>query len=316
MIFYNTKKWSSPILLQLLIRKPNSHNSRTLMLALLLILVYNTLLTFLEIHLEILEVNIQPTFFSLIGIILSLTLVFRLNSAYDKWWEGRKIWGAMVNDCRTLASTMSALIPQDHEAERKYWAAQISNFPYAVKNHLRGIRETAEYTEAEEGYKNRLQSANHIPHTMVTLMYKRLEALFKAGLLCEADKRNVKEQLQRFMDELGGCERIKNTPIPFSHASFIKTFIFIYSLTLPLSLIPIFGYSTILASGFICYALTGLEIISEEIENPFGADVNDLPLMRISNTIKTNVYEALDVIPEGELPEDAINFARGMVIIQ
>ena len=101
------------------------------------------------------------------------------------------------------------------------------------------------------------------------------------------------QELQSFMDICGACERIKNTPIPYSYSAFIKKFIFLYIITLPLGFALTLGYFTIPATLFISYVLTSLELIAEEIEDPFGNDDNDLPMEKIANTIQKNIQDIL-----------------------
>lgn len=99
--------------------------------------------------------------------------------------------------------------------------------------------------------------------------------------------------MNQFTDICGGCERIKNTPIPFSYSAFIKKFIFIYVLTIPIGWVFSLGYYLVLIVPFILYVLASLELIAEEIEDPFGLDANDLPVDTICNNIEKHVEEIL-----------------------
>ncbi|HRF79967.1 MAG TPA: bestrophin family ion channel, partial [Flavobacteriales bacterium] len=101
-------------------------------------------------------------------------------------------------------------------------------------------------------------------------------------------------ELVQFLDICGACERIKNTPIPYSYSSFIKKFIVIYVLTLPFGFVFSLGYIAIPVVMFIFYVLASLELIAEEIEDPFGTDTNDLPMDKIGQKIKENVEEILN----------------------
>ena len=101
----------------------------------------------------------------------------------------------------------------------------------------------------------------------------------------------MKHQVKELTDIVGKCERIKKTPIPYSYSIFLKKFIFIYTLTLPLGLATTFFFWSVPISMFVLYILASLELLAEEIENPFGEDTNDLPVDEICNTIKANVHE-------------------------
>jgi putative membrane protein len=103
----------------------------------------------------------------------------------------------------------------------------------------------------------------------------------------------LNQNLDRLVDSLGACERIKNTPIPFSYSLFIKKFIFIYVITMPLAFVELFGYYSAFISTFVFYALVSMEVLAEEIEDPFGKDENDLPTDTLSETIQRNTNELL-----------------------
>lgn len=294
MIVYDTKKWWGT-LSKLFLGLNSSYNSRALFRNMLIVAVYVSSVTVLNLEVFKKEFIKDAIFFSLLGLILSLILVFRLNTAYNKWWEGRIKWGALVNDSRTLASYLHTLLPKNDKETRTYYAAQISNFAIALRGHLRDDIKYEEFEHQDDEYINRLRKAPHVPHKIATLLMEWMQASFKRDYISGFDKINIKTQIQGFIDILGACERIKNTPIPFSHSSFIKAFITIYVLTLPFGIIQTFEYYTIPAALLISYALIAVEIISEEIEDPFGNEANDLPLTHLSNIIKKNVYDTLEV---------------------
>ncbi|HAS38828.1 MAG TPA: hypothetical protein DCS93_00045 [Microscillaceae bacterium] len=303
MIVYDTKRWWST-LYKLLIGVNLSHNSRMLFRGILLVTLYTLLVVFAKQHYFPKDKIIEtPLIFTILGLILGLILVFRLNTAYNKWWEGRMKWGALVNDSRTLASYLHTLLPTDDKETRSYYAAQISNFAIALRGHLRDDIKYDEFEHNDPNYIQSLKEAPHVPHKIATLLMEWMQTSFKRNYISGFDKINIKVQIQNFIDILGACERIKNTPIPFSHSSFIKAFITVYVITLPFGIIDSFHeiYFAITATVLISYALIGVEIISEEIEDPFGNEANDLPLTHLSNIIKKNVYDALEVTYEKEI---------------
>ena len=124
-------------------------------------------------------------------------------------------------------------------------------------------------------------------------MYKKLDQMKREGLLSEETYITIDVNLKSFSDITGSCERIKNTPIPYSYSMFFKKFIFIYVTTLPLAFVYSFGYYSSLVSIFVFYVLVSMEILAEEIEDPFGKDDNDLPTDALSQKIKENVQEIL-----------------------
>ena len=228
--------------------------------------------------------------YSLIGFVLSLLLVFRTNTAYDRWWEGRKKWGELVNNSRNLAIKISALT--DDPEIRTYFKRMISNYVFAMKEHLReGVKlEELDLTEEE---KKELSQFDHKPNYIAQKMYAKLHAMKQSGKLTEENYIVIDVNLKTFSDIIGACERIKNTPIPYSYSMFLKKFIFIYVTTLPLAFVNTFGYYSSLVSIFVFYVLVSMEILAEEIEDPFGKDDNDLPTDDLCHKIKSNVSEVL-----------------------
>jgi ion channel-forming bestrophin family protein len=230
------------------------------------------------------------TVYSLIGFVISLLLVFRTNTAYDRWWEGRKKWGCLVNDTRNFAIKLASML-QD-ENDREYFRRMIPNFVFASKEHLReGV--LFEEMELHSEERDFLMHKNHVPVAINLLMYKRLQQLKNDHKITQEEYLALDHNINAFLDSLGGCERIKNTPIPFSYSLFLKKFIFIYVTTLPLAFVSIFGYFSALIATFVFYVLVSMEVLAEEIEDPFGRDDNDLPTDTLCEKIRNNVYEVL-----------------------
>jgi len=294
MIIYNTKKWGNSIWM-IFLSLHWGENYKTLLRFLAFVFIYAGSITYFNINYFHLQFTVDPFFFSLLGLILSLFLVFRLNSSYNKWWEGRQLWGSLVNSSRTLAAYLSGVLPKDDQVNRQFFAAQIGNFAFALNGHLRNKIYMNDFDLNDKEQENTLKEMDHLPTGIAHLMFASIEKLYQNKLISDGDKINIKSELSVFLGVVGSCERIKKTPIPFSHSSFFKSFILIYILALPFGLVNTFEFFTLPASLLISYALFGVEIISEEIEEPFGYDANDLPLTNISQTLRKNVYEVLNV---------------------
>ena len=292
MIIYNTKLWRDSIW-KIWLSMHWGNNYKLLLRAMIFILIYAGAITYFNINHFNIKFRIDPFFFSLLGLILSLFMVFRLNSAYDRWWEGRNLWGNLVNNSRTLAAYMAAIIKEEDLEERKYFAMQISNFSYALKGHLRNDIQYDNFEFNHESDLEVLKGFRNIPYGISSQIFSRVEGLYRKKLITDVDKLNIKSEVAALIDVLGACERIKNTPIPFSHSSFFKSFLLIYIFSLPFGFVNSFLYFTIPASLLITYALLGVEIISEEIEEPFGKDPNDLPITYLSGVIRKDVYHIL-----------------------
>jgi putative membrane protein len=240
--------------------------------------------------------EIQPRLhsgiFSLLGIVLSILLVFRTNTAYDRWWEGRRQWGALINHTRSMAMMLEAALPVSDVDSRKYFARHIGNFSISLKEHLRkGVKE--EELDLTEDETKHFQVADHKPNFFASLIYNRIHLIYKAGALTDADLMNLRPHHDALLEVLGCCERIKKTPIPFSYAVYIKVFVSVYGVMLPFGLYMDFGFYTVPLTMFIFFAMLGLELMAQEIEDPFGLDCNDLPTGDMSQTIRKNVAEIL-----------------------
>lgn len=228
------------------------------------------------------------TIYSIIGFVISLLLVFRTNTAYDRWWEGRKKWGEMVNDARNLAAKLSVLDLKENE--RDFFNRMISNYVFAMRDHLRdGV--VMEELLLNEQEKATLVEKGHVPSQLVKMIYAKVNILVKEGRLSQEAYITVEHTLNNFLNNIGACERIKNTPIPYSYSIFIKKFIFLYTASLPLALLEFFEYYTAIIATLVFYILVSMEILAEEIEDPFGKDENDLPTSELSLKIQQNVQE-------------------------
>jgi len=288
MVIYNNKEWFNAI--------TNFYRSYVMQRLVRFTLWAGVLTAGLcVVFLEVLRVNVRfhSGTFSLLGIVLSILLVFRTNTAYDRWWEGRRQWGGLVNTSRNIALSVHGLLPRTDLVNRGFYAKHVANFAICLKEHLRGgvkLDELVDLTETERGvYAGR----QHLPNFLIGLLYERTQELYRAEAMSGYDLIALKTHIGALADILGACERIKKTPIPFSYSIYIKTLVLAYALLLPFGLIEEFGYFTIPVVMLLFFAFLGLEMLAEEIEDPFGLDCNDLPTGNIAQTIKNNVYEVV-----------------------
>jgi ion channel-forming bestrophin family protein len=239
-----------------------------------------------------LEINFVTTtaVHSILGIVLGFFLVFRTNAAYDRWWEGRKVWGALINNSRNLSLKLSAILLANTE-EKQSILNLIRIYPLVLKEHLReGV--DAETTEKFKKEYN-LPDLEHIPNAVAQKIFFQINDWKKKGLIDPEQYRVLDDQASALTDITGVCERIKNTPTPYSYVMFMKKFIFVFMITLPFAFIELFGYWTIGVVVLLLYVLLSIELLAEEIEDPFGRDTNDLPTDHLSNVIGKNVDEIL-----------------------
>ena len=283
---YNPKDWFSLIF--------NFHKSdtfRLLMPAMGGLTVLSSILCYVDVELDLVTFRSTTVMHSLLGFVISLLLVFRTNTAYDRWWEGRKLWGDLVNNSRNLMLKINAFLPDDQKKLKNNVRILISNYAFALKNHLRGGFKEDELEEHPNLHIIDLKYINHTPNKIALQLYIEADELVKQKIISEEKLLVLNEELRSFTNIAGACERIKNTPIPYSYSSFIKRIIFLYIITLPLGLVHDLKWATIPTVLFVFYAFGSLELLAEEIEDPFGTERNDLPTDELANTIKKNLKE-------------------------
>jgi ion channel-forming bestrophin family protein len=288
MVDYNPKTWW-----KLIFMFHKSDTFRMLIPAMVGIAVYTGLVAFIENDVLHLQFKNTTVVHSLVGFVLSMLLVFRTNTAYDRWWEGRKLWGSFTNNSRNLALKLNAIL--DNDADKDTFRILITNYIVASKEHLRG-RVKIEYLEECEALSHQdLKVVKHIPNRVMKAIYLKINELNKKGIINNEQLLYLNPELLSFTDNIGACERIKNTPIPYAYSLFLKKVIFLYILTMPIGFVRDFGYWSIPIVSLVFYAFAGIEIIAEEIENPFGNDANDLPTDQISENIRGNLIEIFGV---------------------
>jgi putative membrane protein len=222
-------------------------------------------------------------------IILSLLMNFRNRTAYDRWWEGRRLWGQLVNDSRNLANKLKAYLPAEELAKSNILAF-IGGFPFALKRHLRGesfaVKDIA-------GLEHDMAQPKHVPIYLSQQIIAQIAAWRRAGLLDEIMFRNLDSHQNALLDVCGACERILNTPIPFSYKAMLRTGLFLHLLIAPWYTISSMGLKGIPVLLLACFFLLGVELIDSHIEDPFGHDEDDLDLERYAETIRENVRTIL-----------------------
>jgi len=294
MINYNPKDWFTFIF-----RFHKADTFRTLLPLIVGICIYSGVIAFLEIEYFKLSddshVRNIPLMHNLLGFAISMLLVFRTNTAYDRWWEGRKLWGSLVNNSRNLAMKLSVMLMENDEENRSFFRKSIPAYAFALRDHLRSEQTRTElFDEAKHTHiLKQIDTEKHIPNQVARLMFTHIHKLYRDGKISGEELIVLNTELQSFTDICGGCERIKNTPIPFSYSVFIKKFIFFYIMTLPFGHVFSLGYYVIPVVAFVFYVMASLELIAEEIEDPFGGDSNDVPTGKIAETIQKTVAELI-----------------------
>ena len=287
MVSYNTKDWFTFIF-----RFHKADTFRTLMPIMLAIGIYSGVIGYLEVEYWKLADNSYvkniTIMHGMLGFVISLLLVFRTNTAYDRWWEGRKMWGALVNNSRNFAIKLSAILHE--EKDRKYFRKMIPGYASILHKHLNDDDTSKQLFEDVD---LEIDHHKHKPNQVAKMLFQKINDLYDSKKITGDQLIILNEEVKSFTDICGACERIKNTPIPYSYSAFLKKFIFFYVMTLPFGYSFSLGYYVVPVVVFIFYVLASLELIAEEIEDPFGSDENDLPTHKIAENIKKHVEELI-----------------------
>src|SRR5262245_24676282 len=168
--------------------------------------------------------NIKPQLHVMLGMVLGIFLGFRTSTAYDRWWEGRKLWGQLVNDCRNLAIKV-VLLPKVNRSEKEEIGRLLVVFSRSLKDHLRATPKPQD--------RETMAGPAHIPLDTARSIRARLVAWREQGLIDGYDDILLDVHSRALMDICGGCERIRKTPLAQSYLHFIRQCIGLYLITLP-----------------------------------------------------------------------------------
>lgn len=283
---------------------------------LLLVTFVAALVTYLHESYDLLSSNLTTTPFSLIGLALGIFLGFRNNTSYDRFWEGRKLWGRVVNTSRTLTRQILTLVGT-HDgkahpaptAEQRALVFRIIAYVHALRLHLRDQDRLEEVSPfLPKGVGGELRDVLNRPIAILQGLGIELRGDYDRGAVHSQHLVLLEESLRELTDVQGGCERIKSTPIPFSYNILLHRIVGVYCFTLPFGLVDVIGVLTPAVVLLVSYAFFGLDAVGDQIEDPFGEDANDLPLHSITTMIEVNLKQALGDtdVPELDRPIDGM----------
>lgn len=239
------------------------------------------------------DFQINPAIFTLFGIALALFLGFRNTVSYDRFWEGRKLWGALLNDTRSLARQAHTLVEgTDYNAERSYFVSLMTALVHALKHQLR-------HTDTSDDFNRLLLPTDS--DKFKNVVYKPIMILKELGIWVNTAKKDERidsisqasfdVNLNKISDIIGGCERIASTPIPYTYSILLHRTVYIYCFLLPLGFVESMVWITPFVIVFIAYTFVALEAIADELEDPFGTQPNDLALEAMANVIEKTLAE-------------------------
>lgn len=244
----------------------------------------------------------QPILSTVIpSIVLGLLLVFRTNTAYDRFWEGRKSWGAIVNTTRNLARQIWISVDEKELKDKDHKIAALNllvAFGVATKLHLRGEPVNSDLEALIPASKyTKLKMMNNPPLDISIWIGDYLQEQYQRHCINNYQCANMQELLNILVDNLGTCERILKTPMPLAYAIHLKQLLLLYCFLLPFQIVDDLHWWTGLISALVSFTLLGIEAIGLEIENPFGYDANDLPLDTICKVMKRNIDDLISITP-------------------
>lgn len=239
------------------------------------------------------KIPLNPAPLTLFGFVLALFLGFRNNVSYDRFWEGRKLWGALLNHCRSLTrQTLTLTDSEIEQATKLEFIGLLRCFAYALKHQLRN-------TDPTDDLKTRLtpkqftivSPAQYKPIILTKLMGEWVGRARKENTIDSIQQARFDENLDALTDIVGGCERIVSTPIPYTYRVLLHRTVYIYCFLLPFGLVDSLGWLTPFIVAFVAYTFVAFEAIADEIEEPFGTEPNDLALSSMSQMIEATICE-------------------------
>lgn len=241
--------------------------------------------------------------FTLMGIALAIFLGFRNSVSYERFWEARKQWGALLIAARSLTREVASFAPDETALQRRV-ARTLAAFIYALKHQLRGTDPGADLAcRLDAEVHQRVAAARFVPPAILLFLAGDLAAAQRRGSISDVQLQSMNRNLNLLTEASGACERIANTPIPYTYRVLMNRTVMVYCLLLPVGLSTAIGWLTPLIAVFVAYTFLALDVIGEQIEEPFGTEPNDLALASMCHAIEVSVSELVGETPRSSPPE-------------
>ena len=241
--------------------------------------------------------------FTLMGIALAIFLGFRNSVSYERLWEARKQWGALLIAARSLTREVASFAPDETALQRRV-ARTLAAFIYALKHQLRGTDPDADLAcRLDAEVHQRVAAARFVPPAILLFLAGDLAAAQRRGSISDVQLQSMNRNLNLLTEASGACERIANTPIPYTYRVLMNRTVMVYCLLLPVGLSTAIGWLTPLIAVFVAYTFLALDVIGEQIEEPFGTEPNDLALASMCHAIEVSVSELVGETPRSSPPE-------------
>ncbi len=267
--------------------------------ALIVVMLISLIICYLSVQ-HVFNIPAVPAIgFTVFGIILSIFLSFRNNASYDRWWEGRKLWGALIANSRHISRDTYVLSDQNRET----LMYRVMYFTHLLRDRLRKQNTVfdldMDFLDLNVGDLNRLKNNINPAQYILEKIQKDLVLIYRNGEISDIIYSNLNHHIVELGNIQAGCDRISSTPLPFSYSVLLHRTVYCFCLILPFSLEASLGIWTPILVGLIAYLFLGLDALSGELEEPFGTQDNDLPLDSIVRLIEREMLSSLDK----DLPE-------------
>jgi len=263
----------------------------------LVILLYTTLIAVLYSNYHLTRITIPIAVPTILGTVISLLLGFRSNQAYDRWWEARHIWGAVVNDSRTFARQVMNFTHSNYDTEHitsfqdRMIRRQIA-FSYSLGRHLRGQKSNRlleKYLDKED--VQYACSVDNVPSALLDLMSRDLKLALEEGWINRFQQVEIDHTLSRLCDSMGKCERIKNTVFPATYSLYIHLALLLFIALLPFGVIEYFGLFEVPLVVAIAACFLLIEKMAIHLQDPFENKPTDTPMTTIARGIENNLWQ-------------------------
>ncbi|SAK80841.1 Bestrophin, RFP-TM, chloride channel [Caballeronia glebae] len=279
-----------------------------------LIFLLSVAAIFMHDHMRHYPIGLGTPPFALVGIALAVFLGFRNGASYERWWEGRRLWGALLNTSRALAQQVLSLPEKPDRAQSRRLLAALGGLSHALRHQLRGTDALADLApRLPPELHARVAAAQFRPALILVWLGEWVAERKREGVLDGYAVLAIQHNLNALSDVIGGCERIASTPLPFSYSVMIHRTIYLFCVMLPFGLVDGAGLLTPLFALLVAYAFMALEAIAAQIEDPFGLEENDLALNAMCDTIEAALHD-MAADPEFPMPPRPVTSSREFIL--
>ncbi|WP_207511300.1 bestrophin family protein [Longitalea luteola] len=274
---------------------------------LFIILLYSTAIAIIHELFLVVPISIPLAVPAILGTVISLLLGFRSNQAYDRWWEARQVWGAIVNDSRTFARQLLTFTESQYEEDevhqlRQRMIRRQMAWNYALGQSLRRLNPTAELDKfLSRRDLEHCSRFSNVPMALLDQQARDLRRALEEGYINRYQQIEIDRTLTRFCDNMGKCERIKNTVFPATYSLYIHFSLLLFICMLPFGVIDYFGFLEVPLVVAISACFLLIEKMAIHLQDPFENKPTDTPMTAIARTIEKDLKQLLH---DQDLPED------------